>query len=821
MADITNAKMKNAIMKKLFNLILFLLIADSISAQQKVSGRVLDEKKQGASFVNILVLNAKDSSFVKGNVADVEGNYAVSLINPNQYFIQITAVGYLKYYQKIEVFDKDLILNDITLSLDNPTLKEVEVTARKPLIERTGDKMIMNLEASPITAGLNGLELMEKVPGVTVDRNSETIKIKGKSGVLVMIDDRKTYLDSDQLAAYLKTLKSADIEKIEVITNPSARYDASGTAAIINIITKKGKSLGTNYIVDVSAGYSYYDEVGNLPKNGQGFTVNSKKEKYALFASVSRNNDKDFNGSNEIQRIFGEGKSLLETRQNREITTALNDSWSAKIGLDYDFSKKTSIGFSLQSALSDNLNGRKVTQQNKQSDVFKLIQLDRTKAANNQNYIFNTHWKQTFDTSGTILTMDFDMIKNVNNLDEHFLTTITENKKINFVNNQILFPNHSSTYVLKADFVKQIMKKTKLEMGIKGSFGINDQDFNDNFRDNGVLMNSFFRFQENINAAYLMANHEFNEKTSLQVGLRGEQTQTKGESKQGETLTEQEYFNLFPTLSLNHRVHKNYTVSCGYSRRIERPEDNNFNIFKRFFFPQQYSQGNPTILPTLENTFNVTHTIKDEFSFSFDYTSTQQFSTGVYDIDSTLISGRRLIRESNENVSGKVDWWSFDASLPFNVAKWWNINLNFWNGINVYDYQRENAAVEVNQWYGGLYLQQTFTLSKTLSSELSGYVNSGETWGFQTSKTQGAFDIGFKQFLWEKKATLKLSIQDPANLNCWRNTVQTDNLETAGIYRWDNRRIRLNFSYNFGNINVKVNQRNNGENGGGGKRGKG
>jgi hypothetical protein len=183
-------------MKYFFTIIFFLISIGTISAQQKVSGRILDEKKQPSPFANVLILNTKDSSFLKGNVADIEGNFSIPQVLPKQYLLQVTAVGYQKYYQKIEVSDKDLIIPNISLVIDNQTLATVEVTARKPLIERTGDKMIMNVDASPITSGLNGLELMEKVPGVTVDRNSETIKIKGKAGVMVMIDDRKTYLDN-------------------------------------------------------------------------------------------------------------------------------------------------------------------------------------------------------------------------------------------------------------------------------------------------------------------------------------------------------------------------------------------------------------------------------------------------------------------------------------------------------------------------------------------------------------------------------------------------------------------------------------------------
>jgi hypothetical protein len=807
-------------MKYFFTIIFFLISIGTISAQQKVSGRILDEKKQPSPFANVLILNTKDSSFLKGNVADIEGNFSIPQVVPKQYLLQVTAVGYQKYYQKIEVFDKDLTIPDISLIIDNQTLATVEVTARKPLIERAGDKMIMNVDASPITSGLNGLELMEKVPGVTVDRNSETIKIKGKAGVMVMIDDRKTYLDNNQLAAFLKTLKSDDIDKIEVITNPSARYDASGTTAIINIKTKKGKNLGTNYIIDLSGGYSYYDEYGGFPKNSLGLTLNSKKEKYSIYANISRSVEKSFSASEVTQQIL-ENKTVSESRQNKELTTSDESVWSSKIGFDYDFSKKTSVGFSLISAISASPDVRKVTQENRQGEQESLIVMDRNRIVDNSNYIFNAHWRQTFDTSGTVLNVDFDMIFNKGNIENNFLTTTTLNKKISFVNNQILAPNQTLVYVFKSDFEKQLTKKTKLETGIKTSFGVTDSDFDDNFRDNGALVNSFFRFSENINAAYLMLNTELTKKTSLQIGLRGEHTRTQGENRQGEVMSKQDYFNLFPTIFLNKKVTKDYTVSLGYSRRIERPDGFNFNNFKRFFLPQQYVQGNPTLLPELNNTFNLTHTIKDAFSFSFDYTNVQQFSTSIYGIDTTLIPGQRLIRNTAANVAGKVSWWGFDASLPFDITNWWNVNLNFWNGINVYKYNTENAAVDVNQWYGGTYIQQTFTLSKNLSAELSGYVESGETWGFQTSKPQGGFDIGFKQFVWNKKATLKLAFEDPFNISRNRSSLTTNDLTSTGVYRWDNRRVRIGFTYNFGNTNVKVQEHQSGDGGGGKKGGKG
>lgn len=799
---------------------LFLFTTIQALGQSTVSGIVIDEKKQAASFANVLILNQKDSSMVKGVVADVDGKFQVPQITHNTYLLSVTTIGYQKYYQKIEV-RADLNLGNIQLLPESKTLAEVEVSVKKQLIERSGDKMIMNVEASPITSGLNGLELMEKVPGITVDRNSETIKVKGKSGVLVMIDDRKTYLSDEQLANFLKTLKSDDIEKIEVITNPSARYDASGTTAIINIKTKKGKNFGTNYIVDMGVGYSNYKEYGSFPKNNQGITMNAKKGKYTLYANISRNYMTWFNAFNETQELY-EGSNLVETRKNIGKAKGNGDSWSSKVAFDYDFNKKTSVGFTVQGALSDNPLARTINQSNQQASTMQAIEMLRNRDSNNKNYLFNTHLKQTFDTSGTVLNVDFDVILNKSNFNDRFTTTTLSEGNNSVVKNQIISPNDFTTYALKADFVKNFTTKVKLETGFKSSFSTNAKDFNDNFmNDGGVLVNSYFNFKENINAAYFMVNSELSKTLNLQIGLRGEQTNTSGKNRGGEELSSQHYFNLFPTLSLNKKVTKDYAVSLGFSRRINRPNSDNFNVFNRFFSPQQYVKGNPFLLPSLQNSISMTHTIKDAFSFTLDYVNVNQFFAEVYNVDSTYVPGRRLVRESVENVNGKVSWWSFSTSLPFNLTKWWNVNVNIWSGINMYNYSRENAVVDVNQFYSGLYLQQTFTLNKTLSAEISGYVNSGETWGFETSKAQGAFDLGIKKFIWDKKGTLKISIQDPADLNRFRNVARTNELISTGEYRWDNRRLRINFTYNFGNTNVKVNQRPNSVDGGGDGKGKG
>jgi hypothetical protein len=230
---------------------------------------------------------------------------------------------------------------------------------------------------------------------------------------------------------------------------------------------------------------------------------------------------------------------------------------SAKIGFDYDLSKKTTVGFSGQWANTSSPMNRSYNQQSVSEAIRQSLQMDRSREATFDNYTFNTHLKQKIDTSGTELTVDFDVILNSKSWDDRFVTTTTQNDaNPSVANNQILFPTNNKTFVLKADFIKKLTAKTKIETGIKTSYSKKTNDFSDNFRDNGALVSSFFKFNELISAGYVMINSELTKSLSLQAGLRAEQTNNQGLNREGNKLTQQDYLNLFPTLTLNQKFRK-------------------------------------------------------------------------------------------------------------------------------------------------------------------------------------------------------------------------------------------------------------------------
>jgi hypothetical protein len=303
-----------------------------------------------------------------------------------------------------------------------------------------------------------------------------------------------------------------------------------------------------------------------------------------------------------------------------------------------------------------------------------------------------------------------------------------------------------------------------------------------------------------------MLSRQLDKKTRVQVGLRGEQNDNRGLDSVGNRLSGQDYLNIFPTFVIGRRISASHFFSLGYSRRINRPSPAIFNTFRSFSSTLSYFQGNPSVLPALYNSFTLADLVKNRYFVELSYINVKRFSTGVFDVDSTLIPGQNRIRNSIEYVGGTVSWWNLKVLLPLDITKWWAFNGQIWSGINVYNYQRKDTRVDTTQFYWGASIQQNFTLSGTLSLQIGGWVNSGQTSGFKTSRPSGALDIGFRKLIRQKNGSLKISLQDPFNLNHSRTVTSTSYFGDNGVYRWNNRMLIVGFTYSFGNRNINVNK---------------
>jgi len=522
-------------MKKILSLLTAFAITSFSYAQvteNKVDGSVSAlEKPVDAATVSLL--KAGDSTLVKMAVSDKAGKFEVTKLADGKYFVTVSAVGFTRYHS--EAFElsssrPSYTLKEVTLSAVPKSLKEVTVTSKKPLIEQRPGMTILNIDASPTNTGTNALELLEKSPGVSVD-NDGNISLKGKQGVLVLLDGKPTYMSPTDLAAFLKNMQSSNIDQIEIMTNPPAKYDATGNSGIINIKTKKGNIKGMNGTANVGYTQGYYSRF-----NG-GANLNYRNNKLNLFGGL---NGGTYEGYNKltIDRKFYESdkKTIAGSGDQFSNTHFIGNYQSAKAGLDYYFSKKDVAGFVVNGNFGVNKQDP-YSNSNVRDGVANILYKLQSHASNSslyKNLSANANYRHTFDSTGREISADVDYAyynnRNDNNLNTQSFDAYNI-KNGNAVNLTGHIPGNINIYSAKLDYVHPFKSGLKLESGLKTSFvHTNNQVEYLRNSGNGWSLDSrsnHFVYDENINAAYTIVSKKI-KKWDLTAGMRLENTIAKG-----------------------------------------------------------------------------------------------------------------------------------------------------------------------------------------------------------------------------------------------------------------------------------------------------
>jgi Outer membrane protein beta-barrel family/CarboxypepD_reg-like domain/TonB-dependent Receptor Plug Domain len=817
----------------------------------KISGSLFDEKKQALPFANILLLKAKDSTLTKGAVSDLDGKFSFEQIavgNDAQYIVSVSMVGYKKYFSpKIILNDENLEvkLSTVQLELDTKNLKEVTVTAKKTFIEQAGDKLIVNVEGSIVATGSTALEVLQKSPGVTVD-NNDNISVKGKQGVLVIMDGKPTYMSQSDLANQLKNMSSDQIEKIEIISNPSARYDAAGKA-VINIITKKNKNFGTNGSISAGSAISFppvldkglsndFSKIetvkpGMMPKYNSSLNLNNRQGKLNTFANLTFSDNQRFNNNVLTRDIGGKVFEQYAVRYNE------SQNFSYKLGSDYYASKKTTLGFLVNGSAGiwQNSPLNPAINQTYIKNTGKIIPDSslRTTSSSYQtwkNVTINGNFKHTFDSTGKELTADIDYSIYDNFSRERGMITqffkYIDNKETEIANPLNItsqFPNKYNIFALKTDYVHPLPNaKARLEFGAKSSWVKSDNDIV--FYQNGTVdkgRTNYFIYEENINAAYANFNKELSKKWSLQAGLRMEHTHSTGTSITLNESRERNYVKLFPSAFLTQTINKNNQLSYSYSRRIERPDYGSLNPFINFLDPYTYQLGNEYLKPQYTNSFELTHSFKQAFVTSIGYSVTNDFMTEVIKnaINEPLILEKikkynnidgidpeKITFATRENIA-KFKNINMNLSFPIPITKWWSSQNNVSFYYNKYSGELLGQTLNTGQFAYNFYTSQNLKLPKSLTAEVSMWYNSRNIYGMMLGKAQYAVNAGLQKSFWNKKASLKLNVNDIFLTSFWAGRTDFANVKLDIRNRWDSRNARLTFTYKFGNQNVKAARR--------------
>lgn len=792
---------------KLLYIILLLIAPAAVSAQGTkptagITGHLQNEQAKPMDYATVTLLRGKDSSVVKSTLTNDAGKYQFDNIIAGRYIIKATTVGYQPTYSPVLEVDNEVINAPvIQLKQSSHNLQGVTITAAKPLIERKLDRTVMNVENSVLAAGNNALEILERAPGVTIDKD-DNISLKGKQGVTVMINDKLTYLSSTQLAALLRSTDGSTIQSIEVITNPSAKYDASGNSGIINIKLKKNKQTGTNGSLTTGVAY------GKNFRDNTSLTLNHKTGNLNLFGTLTHG---DITRENvlDINRTVVSGPTTRYFTQSTFMKKPLHYN-NYRVGADYNTSSKNTLGFVVSGDYTNEVNNNN-SKTNIGSQPMGIDSFQNTLSGIKQTYrniAVNLNDKLIIDTTGQELSIDLDYSKFKNNSFANYDTYLflpdgsTQHPPI-FLRNQT--PSTISIYTVKADYTYPLSKSLKLETGVKASSVKTDNDLRAEIEQGGVFVNDASRtnrfvYDEKVNAAYVNLGQTF-KKTTIQAGLRAENTTSTGNLITNSQVVHRSYLDFFPSVFINQALSDKHELGINYSRRIDRPSYDNLNPFTYYLDQYTYEKGNPFLKPQYTNTFELAYTYNKTLNVTLGYSRTTDASVEVLYTDTV----RKATFQTTENLQTR-DNYNININTPYTITKWWTGNVNV-DGF----YQSFKSAALLGQMLnnGQLAFQgratQTFIVPG-YKFELTANYQSAQSYSIFKMKSQYAIDAGVSHSFYQKKMNLKLAVSDI--LNTRKNRVSTNYSDTQLnlVQKNETRIARITFTYNFGNSKIKARQ---------------
>ncbi|NND62704.1 MAG: TonB-dependent receptor [Flavobacteriaceae bacterium] len=784
------------------NSILLLCILCSLSAfaqsSYKVSGKVTDTNGEGVAFANVLLLKSADSTLVKGALATDLGDYVIEDIPEGVYYIQSTVLGFQPAETAPFNLNSDKAIETLVLA-EGEALDEVVVKAAKPLFTQKVDRLVINVESSIVSSGGTALEVLERSPGVVVNRQNNNISVVGKDGVVVMINGKISYVPASSIVQMLEGMSSDNIESIELITTPPANFDAEGNAGFINIVLKKTSDLGLNGSYSFSAGY------GKGETTNDNINFNYRKNKVNLFGSYSFSLDKRaqvFGASRE----FFSNDTLFSTNTitDREPTQRNHN---LRLGFDYQISEKTIMGI----LLNGFDNRWSMDAFNESFDAVNGVPTSFVDIANdeiNQLKHFGANYNIKHDfTENEFISFDIDYLfyefDNPTNYSNMFFDADRE-----FLMTELLRSGKETpitTWVGKLDYSNRLSDKLKIETGIKGTKSDFENDvsvenlINGDWISDPTLTNNSV-LDETILAAYFAGDYTLDDKWSMKAGLRYEYTDSQLDTDTEGKVVDRQYGLWFPSVFLNRKIGEHLSMNLSYSKRITRPTFNDLAPFVIFLDPNTFISGNASLQPAISNTFKYDISYKSYF-LSFQYTN-QDESIANFQESIDEDTGRLIFEAENLDYTKT---FSIIAGIPVKLSNWWRTQNNgsfirqavrsFYNG----------EAIEQDLTTFSFNSTHSFKVSDSFSVELSGFYNGAGFFGSATYDAVYGMNIGLQKKFSEKWGTLRFSVNDL--LDSIEFTGGTDlpeqNIRTENLFDFSNRTFTLTYTRNFGNKELK------------------
>ncbi len=805
-----------------FTLSTFLLLISIFSSMAqntgngKISLNILNDKNSPVENASASLLKTKDSSLYKTALSDKNGLVEFSFIKPGSYLIKISAANFQEQYSGvIDITESGNLVSlpaMVLLLSKSSELKAVTVTAKKPFIQKLSDRLVVNVENSIVNAGSSAMDALERSPGVNIDQN-DAISLRGRQGVIIMIDGKPTPMTGADLANYLRGLPSAAIDRIDIITNPSSKYDAAGNSGIIDIHMKKDQRMGINGTV--TAGYGQ----GIYPKANAGTTFNYRNKKVNVFGNYNYAYRIGLNHLLLDRNFYEDGVYNGGDLKNNYSKSPLSSN-TTRIGMDFFPSKKTIIGVVI------NGNFNHFTRKNDNSSIILDPQHEQQStfesfATNNDhanNVVGNINFKHTFDSTGKEISADIDY-------GEYKSNSLTLNATSYYkLDGTSLQPNYSlqgdqhgklTLKTAKADYTNPMKNGAKWEAGFKTSFVAADNDAKFYDVSNGAPQNdakktNHFLYKEYNNAGYVNFSKEI-KKFDIQLGLRGEQTNIKTEQRIGNVKFDSSYFQLFPSAFINYKIKENQTIGLSVSRRIDRPGYSQLTPFLFLIDVTTYATGQPGLLPQLTWSYELSYTLKN-LNFSINYSHTKDDQNITLARFKEVFPNIALPSDTNVTVQIPINLASSDyigltLAAPIRITKWWNMI----NNANIY-YQQYHGNFSGTTLNDGkpaadIRTNNSFSFKKGWTAELNASLNTGGRSGFMVLDPQWGIGAGVQKTVMKNKGTIRFNITDIFWTNLPKAVITYNNyVEKWHAYR-ETRVANISFSYRFGNNKVQAARR--------------
>ena len=715
---------------------------------------------------NILILKSGDSSLVKAGLIDNKGIFRIENIGYGKYKLRISSIGYQTFNSKIFELTESIKKRDfghLMMNVEAKQLGEVIVRSSKPLIQQQAYGTTINVENNILTKGSSALELLERSPGVIVDRRNNAIALNGKSGVVVMLNGKPARMSMDQVVALLNSMSANGIQKIELLTTPPAKYDADGSAGVINIILKKNKEVGTSGNLSLTGGYGWGEKATastNLAHNSDkmsmyGSYTYSRDKSYADWFAVATANEPLLGGITSSEFL-----STIKSTANNHNATA---------GFEIRPNSKTTVGTNITYTNS-------TIDINTSNDATYIVLPDSLlklnagiNGANNwKNFTTNLYMEREI-RKGEKINLDFDYLNYQNNRPTDVLSSFFNKDGMPVSSNDTLFSPRQIGFantiikvgLAKLDYSNQLSTNIKLETGIKGTYtrtsslsGIESLVDGDWVTGSGALND--ISMNENIGAAYFSLANQISSSTNLVIGLRYEYSDTRmNNQRSGQNIANRKLGKLFPNILLTKKLNDQSEFQLSYTKRISRPSYNELASFITYTDPTSIETGNPLLLPTISNILKLGYNYlgysisallsRDSNPISRNQTSTNELANIL------ILSPQNLTFQNN---------LTLQTNIPWKVADWWNMNYNFVGGWRKFKETFTEQPAEKTYFGYSASFNQSFNLQKTISVEISGWYNSSSYDGTKKVDGFGALNVGIKKEFKNNGGTVQLAITD-------------------------------------------------------------